>query len=157
MLRRFTTAAAQIPPHFVSVDGLMVTEAKATLKCLDSCLTTKWCQPYSSTCIYVYGMFSITMVLHCIWGYGVPAIQIRVQQLQLEDGAGLNLYKWIYDMSPTFYMGKATKIPNKKNQQKKWPPPRHIFNPIDQTPNKAQPLSNESMGVNHMVISPLTS
>ena len=65
------------------------------LKCLDSCLTTKWYQPYSSTCIYVYIIFAITMVRsthHCIWGYGVPAIQISVQQLQLEDGAGLNVY-----------------------------------------------------------------
>ena len=38
---------------FFSVDGLMGTEAEAKLKCLDSCLTTKWCQPYSSTCGYV--------------------------------------------------------------------------------------------------------
>ena len=49
-------------PFVVSIDGLLVTQAEATLKHLASRLVTNWWQPYSWTCGYVRSRFAITIV-----------------------------------------------------------------------------------------------
>ena len=82
-------------PFVASVDGLLEVEATATMKRISSRLATKWRQPYSNTCGYVKIRVAITMVraTHCcLHGSRVPAHQIRVQQPQWGDGAGLNLF-----------------------------------------------------------------
>ena len=74
----------------------MGVEATATLKRLASCLATKWKQSYSKTCEYFKSRIAITLVRathRCIQGSWVPAHWISVQQLQWEDGAGLNLFR----------------------------------------------------------------
>ena len=83
-------------PFVTSVDGLLGVEATVTLKRLASRLTTKWKQPYSKTCGYVRSRIAITLVraTHCcILNSRVPAHHISVQRPQLDDGAGLNLFR----------------------------------------------------------------
>ena len=83
-------------PFVAPVDGMLWEEATATLKRLDSRLSTKWKQPYSKTCGYVKSRIVITLVRathRCIQGSQVPAHRISVKRPQWEDGAGLNLFR----------------------------------------------------------------
>ena len=83
-------------PFVASVDGLLGVDAMETLKRLASRLATKWKQPHSMTCGYAKIWIVITLVhaTHCcIQGSRVPDHQISVQHPQLEDGAGLNLFR----------------------------------------------------------------
>ena len=71
-------------------------EATASLKVIASHLATKWEQSYSKTCGYVKSRIAINLVRathRCIRGYQVPAHRIIVQRPQLEDGAGINLFR----------------------------------------------------------------
>ena len=49
-------------PYIASVNGLLGTEAMATLKRLASRLATKWKQSYSKNCGYVKSRIAITLV-----------------------------------------------------------------------------------------------
>ena len=72
-------------PIVASVDGLIGVELTATLKRIDSRLTSKWKQPYSKTCGYVNSRIAYTLVRanhRCIRGSWVPAHQISVQRPQ---------------------------------------------------------------------------
>ena len=83
-------------PFVVSIIGILSTKMEATLKRRASRLTTKWRQSYSCTCRYVQSRVAITMVRsthRCIRLSRVPESLISVQQLQCEDGAGIDLYK----------------------------------------------------------------
>ena len=71
-------------------------EATATLQRIAIRLATKWNQYYLKTCGYIKSRIEITLVRatnRCIRGSRVPAHQIRVQQPQWEDGAGLNHFR----------------------------------------------------------------
>ena len=83
-------------PFVASVDGMLGVEATATLKRLAIRMATKWKQTYSKTCGYVKSRIAINLVRathRCIRGYQVPAHRIIVQRPQLEDGAGINLFR----------------------------------------------------------------
>ena len=82
-------------PFVSSVDELLGVEATATLKRIDSDLTTKWRQPYSRTYGYVNSRIFITLMWathRCIRGSRVPAHNISVQHLQWEYGTKINLF-----------------------------------------------------------------
>ena len=82
----------------VSADGLMGTNAEATLGCLASRLATKRLKPYFWTCRYVWSRVAVTMVRStqcCIRGYQVPEIWISVHRPQWEDDTILHLYLYI--------------------------------------------------------------
>ena len=66
-------------PFVASNSRLMGVEAMATLKSIDSCLATKWRQPYSRTHGYVKSRFAITFVWF-IRGSRVPSHKISVQR-----------------------------------------------------------------------------
>ena len=72
----------QFSQSVVSVNIMVGTEVKLTLKRLDSRLATKWQQPYSWTLYYIWSRVAITMVRathHCIRGSRVLAIWDSVQ------------------------------------------------------------------------------
>ena len=53
-LEAFLKQRRHFPPFVALVDGLLGVEATSTLKRIASHLATKWKQPYSKTCGYVF-------------------------------------------------------------------------------------------------------
>ena len=83
-------------PFVALVDGMMGVDATSTLKRFASRLATNWRQPYSRTCGFVKSRIAINLVRathSCIRGSRMPAHPISVQHPQLDDGAGLNLFR----------------------------------------------------------------
>ena len=83
-------------PFVASVDGLLVVEGTDTLKRLASRLANKWWQNYSQMCGYAKSSIAITLVQathRCIRGSRVPAHRISVERPQLDDCAGINLFR----------------------------------------------------------------
>ena len=71
-------------------------EAVANLKRIYRRLATKCQQPYSRMRVYANSNIAIALVRathQCIQGYGFPTHKIRVQRLQWEDGAGIDLFR----------------------------------------------------------------
>ena len=82
----------------VSLDGLLISEAEATLKRLAIRLVAKLQQPCSRICGYVQIGFAITMVQathFCIRRSQLPVIKICIQRPEWEDNAVINLYYWV--------------------------------------------------------------
>ena len=84
--RKYLEACLQqqlnLSPFVVLVDGLLGVDTKATLKRLDSCLATKWNQPYYRMWAYVNSRIAITLVWsnhYCIQGYRLPERRIIVK------------------------------------------------------------------------------
>ena len=93
--KMYLEACLQQRRHF-SPFWLMWVEATATLKRIASHLATKWKQSYSKTCGYIKSSIAITLVRathRCIQGSRVPTHWISVQRPQLEDGAGINIFR----------------------------------------------------------------
>ena len=87
--RNFTSFVA-------SVDADIGVESEVTLKGISSRLATKWKKPYSRTCGCMNSRVEVTLVRaaqHCIKGTRVTAYKIRVKCPQLEEGAGLHLFR----------------------------------------------------------------
>ena len=85
-----------LSPFIVSVYGLLDVQAEATLKRIDSRITTKWKQPYSRTCGNVKSRVANTQVRanhRCIWDPWVPACKFSVQRPQWVDGDGIHLFR----------------------------------------------------------------
>ena len=81
-LEAFLRKRRHSPPFTVSVDGLLGVEAEDMLKCIASCLMTKWKQPHSWTCGYINSRVAVNLIRathRCIRGSWVQQKNISVQ------------------------------------------------------------------------------
>ena len=121
-LEAFLQQRPHFSPFFASLDGLLGVEATATLKRLASSLATMWKQSYSKMCGYVKSRITITLVRathRCIRGSWVPAHRVSVQRPQWEDVEGLNLFRYVHQVSHNHPIPHDTPIPRYT-----LPPPR---------------------------------